>query len=163
MKEKTNRMPIMIITLINIPADSTGGNQVGIFSPEEINGLRLIARGAAVWVNDPESFRDVKLLIAAKKSYNEGVALHGFMRIGSRRIKAGNVSISNGSLSGSLYRNDTLVGSFSLKPKENNTKLWHGTMNLDGHSYNLYLTRTRSFHKRSEGFGFHIKARNGAD
>ena len=122
------------------------------------NRHRFVGKGVALPLNnsDNESVKYVKLTITAKKGpyimapcTDQGcpvpdIEIRGKLNLQGDVLDVRNVTFGNETVSGQLYRNGTLVGSFNLA-KSGWFNVWHGTLNVDGNSYNLFIVKTKQF------------------
>lgn len=113
-----------------IESEAEGDAETKVFIGEHLPDARWLFRGFAVNVNDTNNFSVVRIGVTED---------HGVLRFGDERLEIRNVTISDFNVKGDIYRDNVMVGSFDISKKENNEKVWSGTMTLDGQEYKLYL------------------------
>jgi len=119
------------------------------FAHEEWHPFKVTAKGFAVSTDYPNTFKLVKIKLGFRVSDNEtAVFWRGVMKVNSEKLQINNVTVSNNTVTGNLYRNGTLVGSFTVtSTTTDEKKVWFGTMALDNQTYRLYLLAKRHRHK----------------
>ena len=108
-----------------------------------IRTLVVLGKGIAISSDDPTDFEIVKGGIARVKTvlYGEETELAiGVLWVGDTRYKVKDLTITNETVEGNLYSNNTQVGSLSLtlyvKQKE---EVWVGVLTVNDKDYNVYI------------------------
>ncbi len=140
MKKEYIVLAIAVVAISAVFAQELGSQA---FPKPKIDRLAVVGKGLAVLSGDPNSFKLVKVGVAGVNVVLEGEQaslLVGVMDLDGERLRIRNITLTNSSVSGNLYRNDTLVGSFNIASVDKGDEtVWYGSMTLDGQSYNLYI------------------------
>jgi len=105
-----------------------------------LNKIYFLGKGIAVSPSDPLDFMMVKVGVGAIKPTANTEQRVGVMILDEEKYRLREVIVANGSATGNLYLNATLVGSFDvLSVIKGDVEVWAGTLTLDGKTYNLYI------------------------
>ena len=108
-----------------------------------IHKLGVLGRGLAINPSDASDFKLVVIGIATVRvnilgEYDDVTA--GILWLNGERYKLKNINIGNGSATADVYKNDTKVGSITAASVTKDGHIvWHGTLNLNGVDWNLYI------------------------
>ena len=139
MDKKTKIIAISLIAMvfaISIVAAETQGQAT-------IHKLGVLGRGLAINPSDASDFKLVVIGIATVRvnilgEYDDVTA--GILWLNGERYKLKNINIGNGSATADVYKNDTKVGSITAASVTKDGHIvWHGTLNLNGVDWNLYI------------------------
>lgn len=108
-----------------------------------IKTIATLGKGIAISQTDPKDFKLVKAGIATVRLSlaGEGTELRvGILFLDNERYKLKNITISDGSVSGNVYLNETQVGSFEASSvMKGNLEVWVGTLTINEETWNIYV------------------------
>src|SRR3989344_6666592 len=139
MDKKTKIIAISLIAIVFAVSMVVAETQ----GQSTIQKLAVIGRGLAINPSDASDFKLVVIGIATVRvnilgEYDDVTA--GILWLNGERYKLKNINIGNGSATADVYKNDTKVGSITAASVTKDGHIvWHGTLNLNGADWNLYI------------------------
>lgn len=113
--------------------------------------------GQGLAVNPANPLQDVKVVKTGIATVTVNVAgtdtdiSIGVLYFDTDKYVLKDLSLGNGTASGNIYLNNTVVGNFALnlisKPSDN---IWDGTITLNGQTFNAYILEARRAYTQSE-------------
>jgi len=118
--------------------------------------IYILGKGVAVNPSNSQDISIVKIGLASvivNLADSEINVTAGVLHFGDNEyFILKDVNIGIGTLSGDIYKNNTIVGSFTLtlisKPSDN---IWTGTLTINGQTYNTYILEAVRKYTKSEG------------
>jgi hypothetical protein len=103
-------------------------------------GHPLVGIGTAVSNSDATNFSPLAVAFADRLDKTSNTTqLTGRIQFNSERFDATSIEVAaDGTVTGSLERNATVVGSFRFVPVANTTR-WTGSLTVDSQQYNAYI------------------------
>lgn len=109
----------------------------------KIKTIVHLGKGIAISTTDSKDFRLLKVGIATVTTRSAGEESElrvGVLVLDDVRYKLKDIQVGNGTISGSVYLNDTSVGSFEASSiMKGDLEVWVGTLSISGASYNVYI------------------------
>jgi hypothetical protein len=147
---------VLVLGMTGASVMAQQAQQVGAqnMARAKIRTLGTLGSGLAVSQSDPMDFELIRVGIAGVRltvSDAEEDMNVGLLYFGEDKYRLREVVIGNGTVSASIYLNDTNVGSLNLDsyPK-GDTEIWAGPLSLEGAEYNAYVVQVRRMLKAAE-------------
>lgn len=137
---------LVLLVLAAVAVSGASAQQPVLISANSrarIHRMGAFGNGLAISQSDPMDFELLKVGIAGVKvglADETAEVRVGILYFGEEKYRMRNVEIGNGTASGDIYSNDTVVGTISLDSYvKGSTEIWAGTLSLDGDDYNAYV------------------------
>lgn len=133
------KLTILVVagTLIVAAVTAQGLGRIG--ATPWIHILHTLGKGVAISTTDPTDFKVVRVGIATVRILGEELRV-GVMFLDTTRYKLKDIVVGNDTATGSIYSNNTQAGSFDLTlVLKGNNRIWTGSLNVNGQSYNAYI------------------------
>jgi hypothetical protein len=137
---------IGLLTFLVIISAVTAQGPLGLPKPV-LHKIGLIGQGIAISDIDPSDFELIKAGIGKLKvrfGGNTSILTAGILWLGDERYRLKDIEMGNKTISGNLYFNRTLVGSFSVSVvMKGGREVWAGSLSVNEASYNVYILSVR--------------------